>query len=162
MREPVVSQIPGLVADRLDDEGEDGDGEDEGGKQQVQLRDHPDRDAAADDREPAVLRLLVGLVLGLFRRRGRRGGRCCGRRCCCRRCRCAGRLLQRRGQGRPHRPSKHRERGHETEKDQPFAVHHVDIHSVIAGGRVIVRVEWRLPVMAAANEPVPRRREHPA
>ena len=77
VREPVVSQIPGLVADRLDDEGKDGDGEDEGGKEQVQLSDHPDRDAAADDREPAILRLHVGLVLGLFRGRSRRGSRCC-------------------------------------------------------------------------------------
>ena len=51
--EPVVSLVAGLVADRLDDEREDGDGEDERREQQVQLRDHPDGDAAADDGEPA-------------------------------------------------------------------------------------------------------------
>ena len=47
--------ISGLVADRLDDEREDGDGQDERREQQVQLRDHPDGDAAADDGERPVL-----------------------------------------------------------------------------------------------------------
>ena len=71
VREPVVSQVAGLVADRLDDEREDRDGQDEGREQQVQLRDHPDGDAAADDGKRPVLGLLVRLVL---RRLGR--GRC--------------------------------------------------------------------------------------
>ena len=80
MREPVVAPIPGLVADRLDDEREDGDGEDEGREQQVQLRDHPDGDAAPDHGNGPVLRLLVGFRR---RRRGRlrrlRDGQClCG------------------------------------------------------------------------------------
>ena len=69
VREPVVSQVSGLVADRLDDEREDRDGEDERREQQVQLRDHPDGDAAADDGEGPVLGLLVGLRLGLARPR---------------------------------------------------------------------------------------------
>ena len=56
--EPVVSLVSGLVADRLDDEREDGDGQDEGREQQVQLRDHPDRDAAADDGKPSIRRPL--------------------------------------------------------------------------------------------------------
>ena len=47
--EPVVALVSGLVADRLDDEREDGDGEDERREQQVQLGDHPDGHAAADD-----------------------------------------------------------------------------------------------------------------
>ena len=66
--EPVVPLVSGLVADRLDDEREDGDGEDERREQQVQLGDHPDGHAAADDREGAVLRLFVGLAwtLALF------------------------------------------------------------------------------------------------
>ena len=55
VREPVVSQISGLVADRLDDEREDRDGKDERRKQQVELRDHPDGHAAADDGEGPVL-----------------------------------------------------------------------------------------------------------
>ena len=64
VREPVVSRISGLVADRLDDEREDRDGQDERREQQVQLRDHPDGHAAADDGERPVLGLLVGLRLG--------------------------------------------------------------------------------------------------
>ena len=63
VREPVVSRISGLVADRLDDEREDGDGQDERREQQVQLRDHPDGHAAADEGKRPVLRLLVRLVL---------------------------------------------------------------------------------------------------
>ena len=54
--EPVVSRITGLVADRLDDEREDRHGQDEGREQEVELRDRPDRDAAADDREPSGTR----------------------------------------------------------------------------------------------------------
>ena len=64
MREPVVSQIAGLVADRLDDDREDRHGQDERREQQVKLRDHPDGDAAPDDGKGPVLRLLVGLLLG--------------------------------------------------------------------------------------------------
>ena len=75
MRQPVVAQIARLVADRLDDEREDRHGEDEGREQQVQLRDHPDRDAAADLGNGPVLRLLVGL-----RRAGVGGGRRLGGR----------------------------------------------------------------------------------
>ena len=63
MREPVISHIPRLVADRLDDEREDRNGEHERREQQVQLRDRPDRDAAADDGDRPVRDLLVGLVL---------------------------------------------------------------------------------------------------
>ena len=68
MREPVVSQISGLVADRLDDEREDRDGQDERREQQVELRDHPDGHAAPDDGKAPVLGLLVGLRLGLVLR----------------------------------------------------------------------------------------------
>ena len=60
VREPVVSQISGLVADRLDDEREDRDGKDERREQQVELRDRPDGDAAPDDGEGPVLGLRVG------------------------------------------------------------------------------------------------------
>ena len=69
VREPVVSQVSGLVADRLDDEREDRDGQDERRKQQVQLRDHPDGHAAADDGKRPVRRLLVGLRPGPIWRR---------------------------------------------------------------------------------------------
>ena len=71
VREPVVSQISRLVADRLDDEREDRDGKDERRKQQVKLRDRPDGHAASDDGKPPVLGLHVGLRLGLFGRGGR-------------------------------------------------------------------------------------------
>ena len=65
VREPVVSQISGLVADHLDDEREDRDGKDERRKQQVELRDRPDGHAAPDDGKGAVLGLRVGRCLGL-------------------------------------------------------------------------------------------------
>ena len=64
VREPVVSHISRLVADRLDDEREDGDGKDERREQQVELRDRPDGHAASDDGKRPVLGLLVGLVPG--------------------------------------------------------------------------------------------------
>ena len=57
VREPVVAQVAGLVANRLDDEREDRDGEDERGEQQVELRRHPDGHAAADERKRPVLAL---------------------------------------------------------------------------------------------------------
>ena len=63
MSEPVVSRISGLVADRLDDEREDRDGQDERREQQVQLRDRPDGDAASDDGESSVLDFFVRLRL---------------------------------------------------------------------------------------------------
>ena len=55
VREPVVSQISRLVADHLDDEREEWNGKDERREQQVELRDHPDGDAAPDDRKGPVL-----------------------------------------------------------------------------------------------------------
>src|SRR6266849_1724001 len=54
VREPVVPQISGLVADRLDDEREDGDGKNERREQQVKLRDHPYRHAASDEDSASV------------------------------------------------------------------------------------------------------------
>ena len=66
VREPVVSHVSCLVADRLDDDREDRDGEDERREEQVQLRDRPDRHAAADDGEPPVLGLHVGLRSSLL------------------------------------------------------------------------------------------------
>ena len=51
VREPVVSQISRLVADRLDDQREDRDGKDERREQQVELRNRPDGHAASDDWE---------------------------------------------------------------------------------------------------------------
>ena len=54
--QPVVSQISGLVADRLDDEREDGDGKDERREQQVKLRDHPDSHTAPDAGKPSGTR----------------------------------------------------------------------------------------------------------
>ena len=115
VREPVVSQISGLVADRLDDEREDGDGKDERREQQVKLRDHPDGDAASDDGERPVLRLLVGLVLGLFRPRPaclggllvRAGGRGLGRW-----------LVLAAPRGHRHCPRIQHEADDDTEKDQ--------------------------------------------
>ena len=71
VREPVVSQISGLVADHLDDEREDRDGKDERRKQQVELRDRPDGHAAPDDGKGPVLGLRVGRCLGLRLRVGR-------------------------------------------------------------------------------------------
>ena len=71
VREPVVSLISGLVADHLDDEREDRDGQDERRKQQVELRDRPDGHAAPDDRKGACIDLRVGRCLGLGLRVGR-------------------------------------------------------------------------------------------
>ncbi len=59
MREPVVSHVSGLVADHLDDEGEERNGQDEGREQQVELRDRPDGHAAPDDGKGSVLGLDV-------------------------------------------------------------------------------------------------------
>ena len=134
VREPVVSQVAGLVADRLDDEREDGDGEDERREQQVQLRDHPDGDAAADPGNGPVLRLLVGL------RRGRRRPRPASRRPASAvavppgraaswgaGARSGGRLLghaARQRRGHRDRPREHRESGDGTEQDQQRAVRH--------------------------------------
>ena len=64
VREPVVSRVSGLVADHLDDDGEERNGKDEGREQQVKLRDRPDGHAAPDDGEGSVLGLLVDLRLG--------------------------------------------------------------------------------------------------
>ena len=61
----MVPLFSGLVANRFDDEREDGDGEDEHGEEQMQLRDGPDGHAAADNGEPAVFGRLVGLHLDL-------------------------------------------------------------------------------------------------
>ena len=89
VREPVVSHVSRLVADRLDDEREDWDGQDERREQQVKLRDRPDGHAASDDGKRPVLGLLVGLRLGLFGCRGRLVGHSRG----------AGRLVHGRGRG---------------------------------------------------------------
>ena len=136
VREPVVSQISGLVADRLDDEREDRDGKDERREQQVELRDRPDGHAASDDGKRPVLGLLVGLRPGpCFGRVGRLGGQSRGAR----------RLVDGRGRGpvrllvlaahqrRGHldRRREHHEAGDGTEKDQQLAVHHA-VHHVVA------------------------------
>ena len=71
VREPVVSHVSRLVADRLDDQREDRDREHERREQQVQLRDRPDRHAAADDGEPAGTRPPRRASPGAFCRRGR-------------------------------------------------------------------------------------------
>jgi hypothetical protein len=65
VRELVVSQIAGLVADHLDDEREDRYGKDEGREQQMELRNRPDGDAAADDGDGTILGLRVRRCLGL-------------------------------------------------------------------------------------------------
>ena len=130
VREPVVSQISGLVADRLDDEREDRDGQDERREQQVELRDHPDGDAAADDGErPVLAPPRRALSWALSAAAACLGGQSRG----------AGRLRRRSRQGpgtapwysrlarqRGHldRPREHHEAGDGTEKDQQFAVHH--------------------------------------
>jgi len=62
----VVSLVSGLVPDELDDQREDRDREHEGREEKVELRDHPDRDAAADHRERAVLGLDVRFRLVLL------------------------------------------------------------------------------------------------
>ncbi len=128
VREPVVFLVSRLVADRLDDDREDRDGKDERRKQEVELRDHPDGDAAPNDGERPVLRLLVGRRLGLFLRVGQLGGLSLR----------AGRGVDGRGRRavrlpvlaapkpRDHldRPHEHDECGDGTEYDEQFAVHH--------------------------------------
>src|SRR4051812_38603437 len=59
VRQVVVSQIPSLVADCLDDERKDWNGKDKGREQEVELCDRPDRDAAANDGNGSILGLLV-------------------------------------------------------------------------------------------------------
>ena len=56
----VVTFVAGLVADELDDQREHRHGQHEGGEQQVELGQHPDRHTAADDRKLSVLLLHVG------------------------------------------------------------------------------------------------------
>ena len=116
--------IPGFVTDQLDDEREDWDGKDERREQQVELRDGPDGHAASDDGEPPVLRLLVGLVLGLRLRVGLLGGRslCLVEHDIGSRFPVLAAAHQ--GRGRLHGRRDHHEGGDETEKDQQFAVHH--------------------------------------
>ena len=133
VREPVVAQVPGLVADRLDDEREDGDGEDERREQQVQLRDHPDGDPAPDpgngpgtapprrassgparpraaSRRPAsAVAVPPGRAAWASRRRS--GGRLQGH-------------AARQRRGHRDRPREHRESGDGTEQDQQRAVRH--------------------------------------
>src|SRR5262249_13111936 len=70
VREPVVLGVARPPANRLDDDREDRYAEDEGREVQVELRDRPDRQARADQREGAV-RGLLGGVLG---QGGERGG----------------------------------------------------------------------------------------
>ena len=74
MRQPVVPQISRLVADHLDDDREEWNGKDERREQEVELRNHPDGDAAPDDRKGTVLRLLVGFCPQLRLRVGLLGG----------------------------------------------------------------------------------------
>ena len=155
MREPVVPEIPGLVADRLDDEREDGDGEDEGCEEQVQLGDHPDRDAAADDREPPILRLTVGLVLGLFAAAAAAAAPASAGAAAPGVCSIvAGEAIL----TVPASIASAATRPRSTSRLRfttwvPFSYRRRD---------GTVRVEWRRPAMAAVNEPVPRRRTHPA
>ena len=151
--EPVVAQITGLVADRLDDEREYRHGQDERRKQEVELRDRPDRDAAADDREPPVLGLFVwlcpSLVLGLRLLR--------------RQPPCAGRWVGGHGR-RPvrflvlaveqhrddhHDAAKHQESGDGTEYEQQLAVDAV--HFFVSAGLAAVSVVVGLPTAASAE-----------
>ena len=120
MREPVVSQIAGLVTDRLDDHREDRDRKHERREQQVQLRDRPDGHAASDDRKRSVRGLFVGFVLGLFLRGRLLGGLGLG---------ADGRGLRRllvlaAPRGHRHGARKHHEAGDWTEKDQQRALCH--------------------------------------
>ncbi len=71
VRQLVVALVPVQPADELDDQGEQRHRQHEGGEQQVQLRQHPDGDAAADHRKAPIGLLDVGLLaVGL--RLGRR------------------------------------------------------------------------------------------
>ena len=132
VREPVVSQISGLVADHLDDEREDWDGQDERREQQVELRDRPDGHAAPDDGKGPVLGLHVGLCPGLRLRVGLLGGQSLR----------AGRRVDGRGRSpvrllvlaahqrrrHPHDRDEHHEAGDGTENEQQFAVHRAVHH----------------------------------
>ena len=158
VREPVVSQISGLVADRLDDEREDWDGKDEGREQEVELRDHPDGHAAPNDGKGPVLRLLVGLRPGLALRGCLLGGQSRG----------AGRWRRRSRQEpgkapctpaahqhRDHldRPREHHECDDGTEKDQQFAVHH-GVHYVVHGCRRLARRSFSERGLSGVDAPV--------
>ena len=134
--EPVVSHIPGLVADRLDDEREDRDGEDERREQQVQLRDRPDRDAAPDDGKPSGRRPPRRACPSAWpcsrassfspARLSDADGRGLGSLLSLAHCR-------RRG---PQWPREHHECGDSTEKDQQSAVHQgVHHHASLIGCR---------------------------
>ncbi len=119
MREPVVSHISGLVADRLDDHREDRDGKHERREQQVQLRDRPDGHAASDDRKRSVRGLFVRFLLGLFLRGRLLGGLGLGADGRLRRL-----LVRAAPRGHRHGARKHQEAGDWTEKDQQRALCH--------------------------------------
>jgi hypothetical protein len=67
--QPVVARVASAPADDLDDDGEDGAAQDEGGEVQVQLGDGPHGQTGADEREGPV----GGLAGGLLRADGQRG-----------------------------------------------------------------------------------------
>ena len=152
VREPVVSQISGLVADRLDDERENGNGQDERGEQQVELRDRPDGDAAPDHGEPPVLGLRVGRRPRLRRRVGLlsdqslRAGRGVNSRG-----RSAVRLLvlavcQERGDD--HDTGEHHDAGDGTKNEQQFAVHRA-VHQAVRHGASLTWCSRACPPVVA-------------
>ena len=124
--EPVVSRVSGLVADHLDDDGEERNGKDEGREQQVKLRDRPDGHAAPDDGKGPILGFLVDLRLvprlrvGPLVSQSRRAGRCVdGRgRSPVRVLVLAAHQLRR----RPHHCAEHHEGGDGAQNELQFAV----------------------------------------
>ena len=125
--EPVVSLITRLVADRLDQNREDRDGQDERREQQVELRHRPDGHAAPDDGEAPVFGLDVRLGPSRRLRCGSLGLQSCRARSRVDdRGRSPVRLLvlavrqERRDQ---HDAGEHHQTGDGTEHEQQFAVH---------------------------------------
>ena len=126
-------RIAGLVADDLDDEGEERNGKDEGREQQVELRDRPDGHTAPNDGKSPVLGLLVDLCLGLRLRvdslvcQSRGAGRWIHGRG-----RGAVRLLVlavRQERGDQHNAGEYHHTGDGAEHEQQFAVHRAVRHA---------------------------------
>ncbi len=73
MREPVVPCLTRPPADRLDDDGEDGNAEDERGEVEMQLSHGPHGEARAEDGERAVRGILRRALSGRLRVGGKHG-----------------------------------------------------------------------------------------